>query len=35
MKQGVADYRMNAYMRKVKQLKDPTGSAEYKRFRKR
>jgi membrane-bound lytic murein transglycosylase MltF len=32
MKQGVADYRMNVYMRKVKELKDPTASAEYKRF---
>jgi membrane-bound lytic murein transglycosylase MltF len=32
MKQGVADYRMNVYMRKVKELKDPTRSAEYKRF---
>jgi len=33
MKQGVADYRMKVYMRKVKELKDPTASAEYKRFR--
>jgi membrane-bound lytic murein transglycosylase MltF len=32
MKQGVAEYRMNAYMKKVKELKDPTASAEYKRF---
>jgi len=32
MKQGVADYRMRVYMRKVKELKDPTTSAEYKRF---
>ena len=32
MKQGVADYRMRVYMSKVKQLKDPTASAEYKRF---
>jgi len=32
MKQGVADHRMNAYMRKVKELKNPTASAEYKRF---
>src|SRR5215813_6000857 len=32
MKQGVADYRMGTYMRKVKELKDPTASAEYKRF---
>jgi membrane-bound lytic murein transglycosylase MltF len=33
MKQGVADYRMNAYMKRVKELKDPTSGAEYKRFR--
>ena len=33
MKQGVADYRMRVYMKKVKELKDPTASAEYKRFR--
>jgi membrane-bound lytic murein transglycosylase MltF len=33
IKQGVADYRMNAYMKRVKELKDPTASAEYKRFR--
>ena len=32
MKQGVADYRMNAYMKRVKELKDPTATAEYKRF---
>jgi membrane-bound lytic murein transglycosylase MltF len=32
MKQGVMTYRMNVYMRKVKELKDPTRSAEYKRF---
>jgi membrane-bound lytic murein transglycosylase MltF len=32
MKQGVADYRMRTYMSKVKSLKDPTASAEYKRF---
>jgi membrane-bound lytic murein transglycosylase MltF len=32
MKQGVAEYRMNSYMKKVKELKDPTASAEYKRF---
>jgi membrane-bound lytic murein transglycosylase MltF len=32
MKQGVAAYRMNVYMKKVKELKDPTRSAEYKRF---
>jgi len=33
IKQGVADYRMSTYMKKVKELKDPTASAEYKRFR--
>jgi len=32
MKQGVQEYRMNVYMKKVKELKDPTASAEYKRF---
>src|SRR4029078_5581773 len=32
MKQGVIDYRMNSYMRRVKELKDTTTSAEYKRF---
>ena len=32
MKQGVAAYRMNVYMKKVKELKDPTASSEYKRF---
>ena len=32
MKQGVADYRMNVYMKRVKELKDPTASADYKRF---
>ena len=32
IKQGVADYRMNSYMKRVKELKDPTASAEYKRF---
>ena len=34
MKQGVADYRMRAYMSKVKELKDPTATAEYMRFEK-
>ena len=29
---GVADYRMRVYMSKVKELKDPTASAEYKHF---
>ena len=33
MKQGVADYRMNSYMKRVKELKNPTATAEYKRFR--
>ena len=33
MKQGVADYRMSSYMKRVKELKDPTAGAEYKRFR--
>jgi membrane-bound lytic murein transglycosylase MltF len=33
MKQGVVAYRMNAYMKRVKELRDPTGKAEYKRFR--
>jgi membrane-bound lytic murein transglycosylase MltF len=32
MKQGVADYRMRTYMSKVKELKNSTASAEYKRF---
>jgi membrane-bound lytic murein transglycosylase MltF len=32
MKQGVVAYRMNSYMKRVKELKDPTGKAEYKRF---
>ncbi len=32
MKQGVAEYRMNVYMRKVRELKDPTATAEYRRF---
>jgi len=32
MKQGVMAYRMNVYMKRIKELKDPTGSAEYKRF---
>jgi membrane-bound lytic murein transglycosylase MltF len=34
MKQGVADYRMRTYMNKVKELKDPTATAEYARFEK-
>jgi membrane-bound lytic murein transglycosylase MltF len=32
MKQGVADYRLRVYMSKVRELKDPTASAEYRRF---
>jgi len=32
MKNGVADYRMNSYMKRVRELKDPTGTAEWKRF---
>src|SRR5262249_40523300 len=32
MKQGVADYRMNSYMKRVKELKDTTAGADYKRF---
>ncbi|MFO1311095.1 MAG: transporter substrate-binding domain-containing protein [Burkholderiales bacterium] len=31
-KQGVIDYRLAQYMKRVKELKDPTGSAEWKRF---
>ena len=31
-KQGVAAYRMNSYMKRVKALQDPTASAEYRRF---
>ncbi|MET0850846.1 MAG: transglycosylase SLT domain-containing protein [Candidatus Rokuibacteriota bacterium] len=33
IKQGVADYRMNVYMKRVKELRDPTGSVEYRRFK--
>ena len=33
MKQGVADYRMSNYMKRVKELRDPTAGAEYRRFR--
>jgi membrane-bound lytic murein transglycosylase MltF len=32
MKQGVVAYRMNKYMKRVKELRDPTAGAEYKRF---
>jgi membrane-bound lytic murein transglycosylase MltF len=31
-KQGVINYRLAQYMKRVKELKDPTGSAEWKRF---
>jgi membrane-bound lytic murein transglycosylase MltF len=31
-KQGIYEYRLSRYMKKVKELKDPTASAEYKRF---
>jgi membrane-bound lytic murein transglycosylase MltF len=33
IKQGVVAYRMKAYMKRVKELRDPTASAEYKRFK--
>jgi membrane-bound lytic murein transglycosylase MltF len=32
-KQGVIPYRMQQYMKRVKELKDPSGTAEWKRFR--
>ena len=32
-KQGVINYRLAQYMKRVKQMKDPTGSDEWKRFR--
>lgn len=32
IKQGVADYRMAIYMKRVGELKDPTSGAGYKRF---
>jgi len=32
-KQGVINYRLAQYMKRVKQMKDPTGSEEWKRFR--
>jgi len=32
MKQGVVAYRMSSYMKRVKELKDPTRNVEYKRF---
>jgi membrane-bound lytic murein transglycosylase MltF len=33
MKQGVVAFRMNTYMKRVRELRDPTGKAEYKRFK--
>jgi len=32
LKNGVADYRMSSYMKRVKELKDPTGTSEWRRF---
>ncbi len=32
LKQGVVNYRLAQSMKRVKQIKDPTGSAEWKRF---
>jgi membrane-bound lytic murein transglycosylase MltF len=32
IKQGVVAYRMNQYMKRIKELKDPTMSADWKRF---
>jgi membrane-bound lytic murein transglycosylase MltF/imidazolonepropionase-like amidohydrolase len=32
LKEGVQEYRLRLYMKRVKELKDPTASAEYKRF---
>jgi membrane-bound lytic murein transglycosylase MltF len=32
-KQGVIEYRLAQYMKRVKELKDPTGTGEWKRFR--
>jgi membrane-bound lytic murein transglycosylase MltF len=32
IKQGVADYRMRRYMSRVRELKDPSATAEFKRF---
>ncbi len=32
-KQGVIEYRLAQYMRRVKELRDPTGTGEWKRFR--
>ncbi len=32
-KQGVIDYRLAQYMKRVKELKDPTGTGEWRRFK--
>ncbi|HXJ78035.1 MAG TPA: transglycosylase SLT domain-containing protein [Candidatus Methylomirabilis sp.] len=32
MKQGVVQYRMNQYMKRIKELKDPTTAADWQRF---
>jgi membrane-bound lytic murein transglycosylase MltF len=31
-KQGVAEYRLRQYLKRIKQIKDPTGTNEWKRF---
>ena len=31
-KQGVDDYRLKQYMKRIRQIKDPTGTAEWQRF---
>ena len=31
-KQGVAEYRLKQYMKRIRQIKDPTGTAEWQRF---
>ena len=31
-KQGVAEYRLRQYLKQIKQIKDPTGTAEWKRL---
>ena len=33
LKNGVAEYRMSASMKRVRELKDPTGTTEWRRFR--
>src|SRR4029453_17665556 len=32
IKEGVAEYRMRRYMSRVRELKDPSATAEFKRF---